>query len=277
MNIPYPVMSSDSLDRYLRLLGVQRREPSFEVLCELVQAHLMKIPFENISKLYYIKQQNLRGLPNLELFLDGVERFHFGGTCYTNNYYFFQLLANLGYQIKLCGADMTNPDVHLVSMVTVEKRDYLIDAGYAAPFLFPLPLDLTTDCIIELGRDRYVVKPRDANNCSRLELYRNGILKHGYLAKPAPRRIQEFEHTIIDSFRDDSTFMNALLLARFFPDRSLVIHNLTVIESRETVSNAQSLANQDELCQAIYEHFSIPVEITKVALKELGQFGDAWT
>ena len=123
---------------YLNLLGVQRREPGIEALSEIVQAHLTRIPFENISKLYYKKQLGLRSLPSLELFLDGIERFHFGGTCYTNNYYFGQLLANLGYETKLCGADMSNPDVHLVNMVTVEKRQYLVDVGYAAPFLMPL-------------------------------------------------------------------------------------------------------------------------------------------
>ena len=277
INTPYPTMPSDLLERYLNLLGVQRRKPSFDALRELVQAHLLRVPFENVSKLYYKKHQNLRGLPNLELFLDGIEQFHFGGTCYTNNYYLYQLLANLGYQIKLCGADMSNPDVHLVSVVTVEKREYLIDAGYAAPFLTPMPRGLTTDYIIVLGRDRYVLKPQDAKGRSRMELYRDGNLKHGYLAKPVSRQIQEFDHVIVDSYRAGATFMNALLLVRFFPNRSLVIHNLTVIESQGTVSNTRTLASQDELGQVVYEYFAIPKEFTEDALREVGQLGDAWT
>jgi arylamine N-acetyltransferase len=209
--------------------------------------------------------------------LDGIERFHFGGTCYTNNYYLYQLLANLGYQIKLCGADMSNPDVHLVSMVTVEKREYLVDAGYAAPFLTPLPRDLATDYIIVLGRDRYVLKPQDASGCSHMELYRDGSLKHGYLAKPMPRQIHEFEHVIVDSYRDDATFMNALLLARFFPNRSLVIHNLAVIEPRGTVSSIQTLSNQDQLGQVVFEYFAIPKEFTEDVVRGFGQLGDVWT
>jgi len=277
INTPYPTMPLDLLERYLNLLGVQRRKPSFDALCELVQAHLLRVPFENVSKLYYKKHQNLRGLPNLALFLDGIARFHFGGTCYTNNYFLYQLLANLGYQIKLCGADMSNPDVHLVSVVTVEKREYLIDAGYAAPFLTPMPRDLTTDYIVVLGRDRYVLKPQDAKGRSRIELYRDENLKHGYLAKPVSRQIQEFEQVIVDSYREDATFMNALLLVRFFPNRSLVIHNLTVIESQGTVSNTRTLASLDELGQVVYEYFTIPKELTEDALREVGQLGDAWT
>jgi len=270
-------MPSELIERYLNLLGVRRQKPSIDALRELVQAHLSQVPFENISKLYYKKHRGLRGLPSLELFLDGIERFHFGGTCYANNYYLYQLLANLGYQAKLCGADMSNPDVHLVSMVTVEKREYLVDVGYAAPLLIPLPRDLATDYTIVLGRDRYVLKPQDVRGCSRMELYRDGNLKHGYLAKPKSRQIQEFEHVIVDSYQDDATFMNALLVARFYPNRSLVIHNLTVIESQGTVSSIRTLANHDEMAQVIVEGFGIPREFTIDAMNELGQLEDAWS
>lgn len=277
MNILYPAMPAELLERYLSLLGVQRRRPSLAALCELVQAHLLRIPFENVSKLYFKKHQGLQGLPSLELFLDSIACFHFGGTCYTNNYYIYQLLASLGYQINLCGADMSNPDVHLVSMVTLANREYLIDVGYAAPFLTPLPRDLKADYTIVSGRDHYVLKPQDAQGCSRLELYRDGSLKHGYLAKPLPRQIAEFEHVIVDSYRDDATFMNALLLARFFPNRSVVIHNLTVIESQGIESRIQTLASREDLGRAVYERFRIPEEITTDVVSELRQFGDAWT
>jgi arylamine N-acetyltransferase len=276
MNPPYPVMSTELSERYLTALGVQRRTPSLDALREIVQAHLQRVPFENISKLYYKKHQSLRQLPSLELFLNGIERFHFGGTCYANNYYLYLLLGNLGYQIKLCGADMSNPDVHLVSMVTMENHEYLVDVGYAAPFWMPVPRDLATDYTIALGRDHYVLKPQDAQGCSRMELYQDGALKHGYRVKPLPRRIDEFEHIIVDSFRDGATFMNSLLVARYYPDRSISIHNLTVIEAQGTESNSRTLANREELGQAIAEHFGIPVEITADVVKDLGQLADVW-
>ncbi len=91
-----------------------------------------------------------------------------------------------------------------------------------------------------------------------------------------PRQIQEFEQVIVDSYRDEATFMNALLLVRFFPDRPIVIHNFTVIESQSTESRMRTLADEEELGQAIYDHFGIPVEITAEVVKQLGQPGDAW-
>ena len=262
--------------RYLRLLGVGRREPGVHALTELVQAHATRVPFESISKVYYRKHLGLHGLPSLELFLDGIERYHLGGTCYANNYHLFLLLAHLGYDVTLCGADMSNPDVHMVSMVSVGRRQVLVDAGYAAPFLAPLPRDLAKDHVVTLGRDRYVLKPQDHNGCSRLELYRDGQLKHGYLAKPTPKKIEDFEDVITDSFRKDATFMNALLLARFHSGRSLVLHNLTLIESCGTESRIRSLANRDELVRVIEECFEIPQEIGARSVAELGQLKDAW-
>ena len=59
-------------------------------------------------------------------------------------------------------------------------------------------------------------------------LFRAGELVHGYLAKPEPRSIDHFEEVIRGSYRDSATFMNAVVVERFFPGRSVRIHNLTV-------------------------------------------------
>lgn len=128
--------------RYLKILGIQRQKPDFEYLKNIVKAQMLKIPFENISKLFYKKRIDLDQLIDFELYLEGMEKYRFGGTCYSNNFYLNQLLEWLGYNIKLCGADMKNPDVHIVNIVNIENRDFLIDTGYAAPFLEPIPLDV---------------------------------------------------------------------------------------------------------------------------------------
>jgi N-hydroxyarylamine O-acetyltransferase len=262
--------------RYLGLLGVAPQEPSLSTLRELVQAHLTRIPFENISKLYYWKREGLTGVPDIHRFLDGIEEHHLGGTCYCNNFHFYSLLTSLNYHVKLCAADMTKPDVHMVSMVTVEGREYLVDAGYAAPFLLPMPRYLTTDHEIKLGGDAYVLKPQDAAGRSRMELYRNGVLKHGYLAKPEPKCLDDFWAAISDSFQQDATFLNSLLLARFWPGRSVVIHNFTLIESQGNKSTIHELAGCDELVDKVEDHFGISWPIVAEVVGGLGALQDAW-
>ena len=269
-------LSPEHLTRYLKILGVQKRRPSMDALNELVRAHVLRIPFENLSKLYYKKEYGLQGIPGIERYLEGIERFHFGGTCYSNNFHFNQLLAALGYRIKLCGAAMTNPDVHLVSIVSHGNREYLVDVGYAAPFLMPLPRDLSSDYMISLGRDRYILRPRDGHGRSQMELHRHGGLKQWYVVNPARRLIGEFKHIIEDSFGRDSTFMNTLLMVRFFPECSLVLHNLTLIESRGTQSKSRALNSRDDLIRAIDEHFSISSELSEALVMHMELSGDAW-
>jgi len=220
--------------RYLAILGVVRREPSLEALRELLAAHLTRVPFENISKLYYRKRLGLVNLPAIRLYLEGIDKYHFGGTCYSNNYYFHLLLRSLGYEAKLCASDMKTPQIHALNMIMIEGREYLADTGYAAPLLEPIPRDLTADYETILGRDRYVLRPQDADGSSRLELYRDGVLRHGYLAKPEPKTIEDFSKVIAASFSADATFLNSVLLVRFYPGRSVLIHNLTLIESDGT-------------------------------------------
>jgi N-hydroxyarylamine O-acetyltransferase len=272
--VPLP---EEVADHYLAILGLARRDPSLEALRELLAAHLTKIPFENISKLYYRKCLGLVDLPDIRLYLDGIEKYHFGGTCYSNNYHFHLLLRSLGYEAKLCAADMQTPEVHALNMITTDGREYLADTGYAAPLLEPIPRDLATDYETTSGRDRYVLKPQDANGCSRLELYRDGVFRHGYLAKPAPKTIEDFSKVIAASFSADATFLNSVLLARFYPRRSVLIHNLTLVESEANKSTMHALANRAQLIDAIESRFGIPREIVSEAVDQLGNLQDAWT
>ncbi|MEE8577089.1 MAG: arylamine N-acetyltransferase, partial [candidate division Zixibacteria bacterium] len=209
-------------------------------------------------------------------FLGGIKRFNFGGTCYANNGYLNQLLINLGYRVKLCGADMDNPDVHIVNIVTIDEKEYLVDTGYGAPFVKPLPLDLKADYEIESGSDRYRLKPKDKGGCSRMEFYRDGELKHGYTAKPTPRQIDYFAKVIQDSYRDTAAFMNRLVLVRFFPNRTLTIRGLSLVETEGGKSRIHRLESRDELPEAVEKYFSIPQSIVSEAVADLTELGDAY-
>jgi N-hydroxyarylamine O-acetyltransferase len=271
------MLSENVVSRYLRILGVQAKNPSLDALAELTAAHLTGFPFENISKLFNRKRYRLENVPVIELFLDGAEHYRFGGTCYSNNFHFYSLLAILGYDVTLCSADMAKPDVHMVITARLDGREYLIDVGYAAPFVSPLPRDLRTDYVLELGRDRYMLRPQDSELSSRLDMYRDGVLKHGYRMKPAPRKLQDFQPAIADSFRPSATFLNSLLLARFYPRSSVVLHNLSLIESSGKECRVTSLSDEKSLPSVIERHFGIPHQIAEEVLSELPALQDAWT
>ncbi len=272
-----PSFSTEQYVRYLSLLQRRPAAPSLTALKVLVEAQLTRVPFENVSKLYYLKKFGLRGIPSFEQYLAGIERYHFGGTCYSNNFYFGELLRHLGYEARLCGADMTNPDVHVVNLVRIEEREYLVDVGYGAPFLEPMPRDLPDDFVTTLGHDRYVLKPQDSEGRSRLDLYRGGTLVHGYTVKPTERTIDHFAPAVEASYRPQATFMNALLLARYAPNQGTVMHNLTVIEIEGSQVTTRTLAGREAIPAEVEKLFQIPREIVAEAVQPLGEFTNPWS
>jgi arylamine N-acetyltransferase len=269
-------LNSSQIDKYMKILGVQKRAPGIESLTEIVSAHVIKIPFENISKLYYLIQADLKFIPEADRYLEGIQKYNFGGTCYSNNYYLYLLLRELGYEVKLCGADKSQPDVHIVNIVKLDGREYLVDTGNAAPFLQPLPRDLKSDYNVYSGNSRYVLKPQDDKGRSKMELYRDDKQIHCYTAKPAARGIDHFNDAIIDSFRSYSTFMNALLLTRFDKNKSLIIHNCNIIETEGKLYKKTKLNNRDDLISAVETYFAVPAEITKIGLSAIKKFKDVW-
>lgn len=270
-----PALEPALVDRYLRLLDVPRRAPSLEALAELTAAQLTRVPFENVSKLVRLRRLGLAGLPPAELHLEGIEKHHMGGTCFANNTHLHGLLTALGYEARLCGADMRSPDVHVVIIVRVDGREVLVDGGYGAPFLAPVPLDEDREQVLELGPDRWVIEPRDAAGCSRLRVFRGGVARHGYLAKPAPRAIEEFATSIADSFRPEATFRNALMLVRLYPGRSITIHNRDRIDAWGTGSRITRVERRD-LPREVESVFGIPRELVSEALDELSGIQEVW-
>jgi len=271
------VATPETFERYLSILGVEPEPPSLDHLRRLVRAQLIRVPFENISKLYLKKTQGASFIPTLEEHLDGIERFGFGGTCYANNPYFAKLLRHCGYNVDLCGADMTRPDVHLVSVVRLEGREYLVDVGYGAPFFEPMPRDFEGKHEIVFGNNRYVLHPQDGQGRSRLDQVRDGELVHGYVAKTRPRDIDHFAEVIRDSYSDAATFMNVVVVERFFPDRSVRIHNFTLTESTPDEAATTQLADKKELVEAIEHHCGFPADIVREAIADIALEADVYS
>ena len=266
-----------TFERYLSILGIEAAPPSLDHLKRLVHAQLTRVPFENISKLYLKRTEGASYIPSLEQHLDGIEYFSFGGTCYANNPYFSQLLRHLGYEVDLCGADMSKPDVHVVSIVHLRGREYLVDVGYGAPFFEPRARDLDREHEIVFGRNRYVLHPQDGRGRSRMDHFHNGQLIHGYVVKPAPCQIEIFNNVIRDSYTDAATFMNVVVIERFFPDRSLRIHNFTLTESTPEGALTTRLADHEELVDAVEHHIGIPADIVREAVEDIALEADIYS
>jgi arylamine N-acetyltransferase len=226
--------------------------------------------------LYYLKTKNLKGIPDLDDYLYGIENFRFGGTCYSNNHYLNLLLKDLGFEVKLCGADMNAPNVHIVNIVSFGDEEYLVDVGYAAPFTDPVPINESETQSVKLGGDEYLIYPKDKDGSFRLSMFRDKVEKHGYTVNPKPCLIDDFSEVISDSFRPGATFMNCLLMVNFKAQSSFALHNYLMTESRTDTVKRQSISSKSRLFGAIRTYFGTPVSVSKIALDDIVLDRDAW-
>lgn len=263
--------------RYLKILGIAVQGTGADLLKSICTSHLSRIPFENISKLHRLRTDEKRSIPSLQEYLDGIENNHFGGTCYSNNYFLNGLLDFLGFDVTLCAADMNTPHTHMVNLIRMDGKEFLVDVGYAAPFLSPLPRDLKKPFEIKSGNDHYILHPKGSDGSSRLELIRNGKLHHGYRFFPHPRKLQDFNKVIEKSFRPEAVFMNSVLLVLYENNGSTVIHNYTLIRTKGHEVRKLGLKSLDELINTIQDYFGIKPAISMAALEGINLTKDAWS
>jgi N-hydroxyarylamine O-acetyltransferase len=109
-------------------------------------AHLMSVPFENLS----IHAGESIVLDEDALFTKIVEQRR-GGFCYECNGLFAGLLRELGFDVVMLGAGVAHATGgfgpifdHMALMVTLDER-WLVDVGFGDSFLEPLRLDSRED------------------------------------------------------------------------------------------------------------------------------------
>lgn len=132
-----------NIDAYLKRINYTGSlEPTAETLRALQVAHLLAVPFENLS----IHAGEPIVLEENALFSKIVERRR-GGFCYEANGLFAALLRALGFEVAMLAAGVAKKEGgfgpifdHMTLMVTLDER-WLADAGFGDSFLEPLLLD----------------------------------------------------------------------------------------------------------------------------------------
>jgi N-hydroxyarylamine O-acetyltransferase len=116
-------------------------EPNADTLCRLQVAHLLAVPFENLS----IHADEPIVLDDDLLFQKIVERRR-GGFCYELNGLFSTLLRTIGFEVARLSAQVADgagnfaPDFdHMALLVTLDDQ-WLVDVGFGDSFVEPLRL-----------------------------------------------------------------------------------------------------------------------------------------
>ncbi len=243
--------------RYLGILGWVG-DPG---LHELVSSHLIKVPFENVSKLLASAEPGgaPAALPDIDTFLRGIAEQDLGGTCFAIAVHFTRLLSFLDYDVELLGADVGGtPRSHAVCRVGFEDAHYLVDVGYAAPFYEPIAL-VELPARVPHGDVNYVID-RHVSGAGALEVttLRGNHKVQSYVAKPPALAAEGFAQAIERANGEGARFMRSLRISRFFASRVLEVVDNTLVTTHHNITTVTPIRDVDELEAVVHEQMQLP-------------------
>lgn len=128
------MLKKSEQEKFLSFLEVEKTSPSLDLLNELIKQHHLKVKWENVTKIIdSVRQKDY--LPPLDLYIDRITILGAGGTCWTLNIGFYQLLKSLGFDVHYLYMDSG----HLCLRVNLDKP-YYVDVGFDAPLFKAYPL-----------------------------------------------------------------------------------------------------------------------------------------
>ncbi|MGN6277497.1 MAG: arylamine N-acetyltransferase family protein [Sphingomonas sp.] len=135
-------MSFD-LDAYLARIRLPAR-PTLDSygLAAVQRAHRLAIPFENLD----VRLGRGIRIDSASVFAKLVTAKR-GGYCFEQNRLFADALLELGFTVRpllarvLLGTEGTTPLTHTLSLVTIDGRDWIADAGFGGSYSPPMPLE----------------------------------------------------------------------------------------------------------------------------------------
>ena len=231
--------------------------PTAETLRELQVAHLLAVPFENLS----IHAKEPIVLADEALFTKIVERRR-GGFCYEANGLFASLLRELGFDVAMLSAGVAiaeggfGPDFdHMVLMVSLDQR-WLVDVGFGDSFLEPLLLDDRGEQVE--GERAYRILPDGAH----LVLARRdngGEWKAQFRFTLRPYEYADFaEMCRYHQTSPESHFTRARICSRATREGRITLSEMRFITTSKNGGRQERLlTNQKEQADILREHFGI--------------------
>ena len=231
------------------------RTPSAETLRNLQVAHLLSVPFENLS----IHTHEPIVLNDEALFHKIVERRR-GGFCYECNGLFAALLRALGFDVSMLSAEVakagggfSQPFDHMTLMVKLEET-WLVDVGFGDSFLEPLKMDNSTEQIQGpesfriVAEDQYLVVQRQYDHEWKKE----------YRFTLQPYKYSDFEEMCrYHQTSPQSHFTQKRICSLATSDGRITLSDMRFIVTSDGVREERALSDKKEYDEILLKQFGI--------------------
>lgn len=230
--------------------------PNAETLRQLHMAHLLTVPFENLSIHY--------GEPIVldeEALFDKVVRRRRGGFCYELNGLFATLLHALGFNVAMLSAGVVNvagevsPEFDHMTLLVHLDQSWLADVGFGDLFREPLLLEERSEQVqgehvyrLDAQGDRFTLIRRDGQGSWKGQ-YRFGLKAHTYADFAARCHYQQTA--------PESHFKQGRICTRATADGRITLSERRLIVTTAADRQERELANESEYAEALRELFGI--------------------
>ncbi len=242
---------------YLQRIGYSGPlDATAETLRAMHTAHLMTVPFENLS----IALGQKIVLDEISLF-DKIVKRRRGGFCYEANGLFAALLRDLGFDVTLLSAGVARQDAsfgpefdHLTLRVDLEEP-WLVDVGFGDSFREPLRFapgdeqvqDEYRYCIAHLGAYFYLQRSGDGAEW-----------EPQYRFTSQPHRLSDFAHMChYHQTAPASSFTQQHICTLATPDGRVTLSDMRLITTKHGERIEQILDDPLGYDAALREHFGI--------------------
>ena len=233
--------------------------PTAETLRRLHVAHLLAVPFENLS----IHAGESVVLDDEALF-DKIVTRRRGGFCYELNGLFAALLRSLGFDVQMLSAGVAKdggefgPEFdHMALLVTLEER-WLADVGFGDSFVEPLRLDERGEQIqgarsFRIADDggRLTMMRREEGG-EWLAQYRFGLEPHAYADYAGMCRHHQTS--------PESHFTRRRVCSRLVPGGRVTLSGTRLIVTSGGEKRERELSGEAEFEEALREHFGVVMQ-----------------
>jgi N-hydroxyarylamine O-acetyltransferase len=245
------------IDAYLERINYRGPlEPTAETLRRLQVAHLLAVPFENLS----IHAGEPIVLDDEALF-DKVVARRRGGFCYELNGLFAALLRALGFEVEMLSAAVWGSAGkfgrefdHMALLVNLEER-WLADVGFGESFVEPLRLD---ERGVQTQGARAFRIDREGDRLTLLKRDEGGDWVAQYRFSLTPHVYADYaEMCLYQQTSPESHFTQGRVCTRLTPEGRVTLSRLRLITTDGDGRRERELAGEQEFEEALREHFGV--------------------
>jgi N-hydroxyarylamine O-acetyltransferase len=231
--------------------------PTADTLRDLQVAHLLAVPFENLS----IHANQAIILDDEALFTKIVENRR-GGFCYEANGLFAALLRALGFKVEMLSAGVARedggfgPDFDHMTLLVSLDRPWLADVGFGDSFLEPLLLDEPRDQV--QGTRAYRIQP-DGDRLIMMQRNDGEDWKAQYQFSLQPHRYADFaEMCHYHQTCPQSHFTKSRVCSRATPEGRITLSDMRlIVTSGNGERQERTLTSEEEYAEILRDEFGI--------------------